>query len=219
MRNARFTVASAFACTILALAGCEESSPPPGGGMHLADEPQSLAGKSAGNARDLANRIRTNDAATSALADRLAGSSTVSVSGLVFEIPEGWQSVAPSNQMRAAELKVGNCVAAISVAGGAVEDNVRRWEDQFVDDRGDANPAKVSEENFNGIEMTLVELDGTFLDGGMTGLRVERPGYAMLGAIIPQGRSSLFIKMTGPADEIDDLYDDWMAFVGSVGRE
>lgn len=187
--------------------------------MNLADDPQSLLGKSAGTARDLGNQIRTNDAATSALAGRLAGSDTVEVSGLSFKIPEGWESVAPSNSMRAAELKAGGCVAAISIAGGAVEDNVNRWEMQFVDDRGEANPAKVSNENFNGVEMTLVELEGTFLDGGMTGLRVERPDYAMLGAIVPQGRSSVFIKFTGPADEVDGYYDDWMELVRSVGRE
>lgn len=213
------TAVLAAAVAILGLAACEESESSSSGGIELADEPQSLLGKSAGNARDLANQAANRDGQASALADRLAGSGTVSVSGLVFEIPEGWESVAPSNTMRVAELHAGSCVAAISIAGGGIDDNIERWAGQMVDDAGEPGEAASEDRTINGIELTLVELSGTYLDGGMFGPKTERPDYSMFGAIIPRGQRSVFIKMTGPTDEMEDLHDDWIGMVESVRSE
>jgi hypothetical protein len=218
METARKIVVAAVAAALLGPAGCDESSSS-GGGAQLADEPQSMLGKSAGSARDLADRIRTQDAAAENLADRLAGNGRVSGAGLTFEIPEGWESVAPSNTMRSAELHVDGCVAALSVASGTIDDNISRWSEQVVGDNGDPGEADVTDRTVNGIDVTLVELSGTYLDGGMFGPKTERPGYTMLGAIFPQERSSLFIKMTGPADEMERHHDEWIEMIESVGRE
>lgn len=196
-------------------AGCDESSSSGSNeGIELADQPQSMLGRSAASARELADQARNRDAQASGLADRLAGSDSVEVGGLKFQIPEGWESVAPSNNMRAAELHVKDAVAAFSMAGGSVDANIDRWAGQFV---GGAEP-KVEEREINGISVTLVELSGTYLDGGMFGPKTERPDYTMLAAIIPGAQTSVFIKMTGPSATIDDVYDQWLELVESVHR-
>lgn len=219
MSTTRNIAVLAAVMTIVGLAACEESSSSSGGGVELADEPQSLLGKSAGNARDLANQAANRDGQASALADRLAGSGTVSALGLVFAIPEGWDSVAPSNNMRTAELHAGGCIAAISIAGGGIDDNIDRWSEQVLDAAGEPAEADAEDRTINGIDLTLVELSGTYMDGGMFGPKTERPDYSMFGAIIPQGQRSVFIKMTGPTDEMDDLHSEWIALIESVGRE
>ncbi len=217
--NTTTIVASAvLASALLTLAACEESGSSTTGGAELADQPQSMLGRSADAARRTADAARTRDASASALSDRLAGSGTIEVAGLVFEIPSGWQSVAPSNTMRAAELEGPDVTVAITIASGSIDGNIERWEGQVLDANGEASYAEIDERAINGIEATIVELTGTYMEGAMGGNPVAREGWTMLGAIFPQGRSSLFLKLTGPADAVDDAYDDWMALIESVSR-
>ncbi|GAB4386733.1 MAG: hypothetical protein Kow0022_16580 [Phycisphaerales bacterium] len=182
--------------------------------MRLADEPQSIPGKSAGMARDLASQMANRDAQTGAVADQLAGSNEVEVGGLKFPIPQGWQSVTPSNNMRAAELHVQDAVAAFSMAGGSVEANIDRWAGQFV---GGAEP-KTEQRIINGMSVTLVEMQGTYLDGGMFGTPTQRPDYSMLAAILPGGQMQVFVKLTGPTATIDRIYEQWNEMINGVHR-
>ncbi len=218
MKRTHQLAASTLISALLLVTGCEESGSASSGGAELADQPQSMLGKSAASARDVANKARNRDGQTTALADRLAGSGTIEVAGLVFEIPEGWESVAPSNSMRAAQINAGECLLVMSIASGSVDANIDRWAGQVLDASGQPDDPMVEERTVNRIETTLVEFNGTYMEGSMRGPKTERPDYTMLGAIIPQGRSSLFIKLTGPSYAVDDLYDDWTAFINSMSR-
>lgn len=196
--------------------GCDESSSSSSSnqGIQLADEPRSLPGKSAGMARDLAGQMANRDAQTGAAADQLAGSGEIEVGGLMFPVPQGWQSVAPSNNMRAAELHVQDAIAAFSMAGGSVDANIDRWAGQFV---GGAEP-KTEDRTVNGVPVTLVELHGTYMDGGMFGTPTERPDYSMLAAILPGAQMHVFVKLTGPTATIDQIYDQWNDMIEGVHR-
>jgi len=218
MKTSTIVAAAVLGTALLTLPACEESGSSTTGGAELADEPQSMLGRSADAARRTADAARTRDASASALSDRLAGSGTIEVAGLVFEIPSRWQSVAPSNSMRAAELQGPDVTVAITVASGSIDGNIERWEGQVLDGNGQRGYAEVDERTINGLEATLVELTGTYVEGAMGGNPVTREGWTMLAAIFPQGRSSLFLKLTGPSGAVDDAYDDWMAMIESVAR-
>src|SRR6188768_3484599 len=72
-------------------------------------------------------------------------------------------------------------------AGGSVEDNIKRWADQFAREGGAVKP-KLDKLTTGGAEIQLVDLAGTYKDspGGpfAGGKTVMRNNYRMLGAII-----------------------------------
>ncbi|MEQ8210231.1 MAG: hypothetical protein RH917_10400 [Lacipirellulaceae bacterium] len=104
-------------------------------------------------------------------------------------------------------------------ATGGVQANVARWIGQFKnadgtglqalkpDDKG--NPPAADKEGVyvepikgDGVESTLVDLRGTFADSprGPFGPKTDRPGYRMLGLIIPtKEHGTWFVKFYGPA--------------------
>lgn len=198
------------------VSGCDDSnsSSSENQGISLADEPQSLPGKSAGMARDLAGQMANRDAQTGAVADQIVGSGDVDVGGYKFHVPEGWAQVQPSNNMRAAELHVKDATVAFSMAGGSVDANIDRWAGQFTN----RPEPKTEEHEVNGVPVTLVEIEGTYMEGMMTGTATEQPDYTMLAAIVPGPQMHVFIKMTGPTATINEVHDQWMEMINSVHR-
>lgn len=104
-------------------------------------------------------------------------------------------------------------------ASGGVQANVARWIGQFKnadgtglqalkpDDKGkppaaDNEGVYVEQIKADGFEATLVDLRGTFADSprGPFGPKVDRPGYRMLGLIVPtKEHGTWFVKFYGPA--------------------
>lgn len=218
MNRIHHTLTIVAATGALIVIGCDESdTSSTNQGIKLADEPQSLVGRSAGTARDLAGQIANRDAQTGAIADALSGDGgTVETGPYVFTVPEGWQSVPPANNMRAAELHVQDAVAAFSMAGGSVDANINRWAGQFISPQGGSPEPKIDEIQVNGISVTLVELSGTYFDGAMTGQVTEKPDHTMLAAILPGPQMSVFIKFTGPTRTINEVRQQWMELVHSA---
>jgi len=83
----------------------------------------------------------------------------------------------------------------VSTAGGTIEENVDRWKGQFG-----GTPEKESQETLEveGVTITWVDYTGTFTDQRGPAKMPPRPGYRMLGAIIPLGERLYFVKATGP---------------------
>jgi gluconolactonase len=92
-------------------------------------------------------------------------------------------------------------------AGGSVEDNIKRWADQFAGEGGAARP-KLDKVSTGGAEIQLVDLAGTYKDspGGpfAGGKTIMRNNYRMLGAIIQtKDKGNYFLKLYGPKATID----------------
>lgn len=107
-------------------------------------------------------------------------------------------------------------------AGGSVEDNIARWEQQFEAKDGAAVEAEVKEMKIAGQDVHWVEIDGNYLDrpaGGpfAPGPVVPRENYRMLGAIImTNGAGNYFIKAYGPAHTMTDNEDELKGMVESM---
>jgi gluconolactonase len=105
-------------------------------------------------------------------------------------------------------------------AGGSVEDNVKRWADQFAGEGGAAKP-KVDKLTVSGAEIQLVDLAGTYKDspGGpfAGGKTVMRNNYRMLGAIIQtKDKGNYFLKLYGPKATIDENEKGFQEMVKSL---
>lgn len=96
--------------------------------------------------------------------------------------------------------------------GGTVDANVQRWKSQFK-----AGSTSTSEElKFGDRSATLLTVKGAFLQGRPFGPKTERPGYALLGAILPSPEGPVFIKATGPEKSILAALDAFKKLVASA---
>lgn len=137
-----------------------------------------------------------------------ASGDTVKAGGLTFAVPAGWKSVPPSNSMRAAELVVAdpsgdaskNCTVAFSMARGDVQSNIDRWSGQVRDAAGQPTKANVTKRQVAGETVHIAEMTGAF-SPGMGDTRTLQ-NWTMRGAIVELPGDMLFIKMTGPAEQM-----------------
>lgn len=128
------------------------------------------------------------------------------VSGIKFKAPVSWTSQKLASRMRAAQFRVPGAkgqVAASCVffyfgpgAAGGVDANVKRWLGQFAPQP--KVKSTVKPEKINGVAVTHVNAEGTYLDGPPFGAKLPKRGYAIRGAIVMAPRGAIFIKMTGP---------------------
>jgi len=122
---------------------------------------------------------------------------------IAWKAPASWSTVPNASTMRLATYRVGRD-AELSVvrAGGSVDANVDRWQEQFQQgariDRKDRT--------VHGLKVTVVRIDGTFEGGGgMPGSAEPHASWAMLAAIVEPATagSPYFFKLLGPADQVD----------------
>ena len=105
--------------------------------------------------------------------------------------------------------------------GGGVEANVRRWLGQFV--KADGSPlspgdADRSEHEVNGLRVTLLDVEGTYLfkPFPMAPRATPMPGYRMLAAIVQGPDAPIFFKLTAPAKTAAAAEADFREVIASL---
>lgn len=148
----------------------------------------------------------------------------VKVSGMNFEVPESWKSVTPTGQMRRAQIQVppieGDKTGAELVltifpgGGGGVEANIERWRRQVTDEDGDPAEPRVSKVRGQNVDVTRVELEGTYKDPFAPG--GPQPGHLLLGAMVMTDDSGYFLKMVGPIKTMNEARAGFDAMLKSI---
>jgi len=133
----------------------------------------------------------------------------VQVAGVTFTAPPAWRREAPSSSMRAAQFAIpaaGNgkdgSVAVYYFGtgqGGGVEENVKRWQDQFTDPSGRPPRSGAVHREYHGVKVTIVTVAGTYASGMPMGPSTPEPGFSLWGAIIEGPQGNVFVKATGPS--------------------
>lgn len=161
------------------------------------------------------------------LSAALAGSA----GGLSWAEPKGWESQA--KPMRAANYVVpgaGGAEAGEMAVyyfgpgqGGSVEANVQRWIGQFrAPDGGPADKlAERSQTTVNGIEVTLLDLTGTYLfkPFPMARQATPKPGYRMLAAIAQGADAPVFFKLTAPEKTAAEAEAEFRRIIQSLRKQ
>ncbi len=136
---------------------------------------------------------------------------------LSWTTPKGWVEKPSSSSMRLVTLAPEGAkdtqalvtilsTDALSTAAGGIRANVNRWR------------AEVGQGPLTEAEVAALP-HGTVLGARATYVTVEPAaagGRMVLGAIIGQADRSIFVKMTGPADEVRPEADRFRAFVESL---
>lgn len=141
-------------------------------------------------------------------------------SEVVYEAPAAWQKVENPNPMRKATFKIPRAEGdsedaelSVSQAGGSVDANVQRWAGQFERNKDDQVARK--QMKVGDLDVTVVELHGTFAGGGMPGAPSAGPktNWAMLGAIVETQGSLTFFKLTGPEKTVQSAKPAFDKFI------
>ncbi|MDQ3009486.1 MAG: hypothetical protein M3X11_02100 [Acidobacteriota bacterium] len=152
-----------------------------------------------------------------------------SASDIKWIAPSRWQN-GPEKPMRTATYLIpaaagdsegGECAVFLNIGGG-VDANIKRWIGQFEQPDGGSSEAKATQkkETVNGLPVTMVDLTGTFVGGGMAMGQpaVKKTNYRLLGAIIEGPNGEVFFKMTGPAKTIAAAQSEFQVLVKSVKK-
>jgi hypothetical protein len=145
----------------------------------------------------------------------------VEIGSMLLVAPDDWIRREPSSQFLITEFSLAKAEGdaddgrlTVSTAGGTVEDNVARWKGQFGD-----QPETEAQETVEvgDIKITVVDFSGAFNDArGMFAPATPKPGYRMLGAVIPLDGQLFFIKAYGPAKTVAAHEDRIRQFIRSV---
>ncbi len=141
--------------------------------------------------------------------------------GLSWTRPAAW-TPGPERQMRLATYlppASGEPPAECAVfffgegIGGGVDDNVDRWVAQFV---GAPNPSR-RRLMVHDLDVTRVEIEGTFLDPG-SDMRSQgqQKDWMVLGAIVAGPRGPVFFKMSGPSAAVRAAAGDFDAMLSTL---
>ncbi len=151
------------------------------------------------------------------------------VAGVRFRAPAPFTSRPTNVAMRRAEYVVaapsGGEEAILSVhhfpgMGGSVEANLARWIGQFAqpDGRPSREVARVETATVNGLEVTRVDVSGTYtgMQPGSGAPAAPREGHRLLGAIVQAPEGPLFFKLVGPAPLVDSAAAAFDELVASI---
>jgi len=157
-------------------------------------------------------------------------SSAAAPSGpLTWKTPATWKSMPPKSSMRKAQYSLpaaagdpaeGECVVFYFGAGqgGDARGNVDRWRSQFTAADGGPSPSKVAEMNVGGRVITKMESSGTYAPTpmGPGDPPPPKPGWMMLGAIVPGGDANWFFRCTGPKKTMEAERANFDALLASI---
>ena len=141
-----------------------------------------------------------------------ADSKTFVVAQRTFQVPQSWKAEQPSSRMRKAQFKAKKTEIVVfyfgAGSGGSADANVSRWLGQFKEPKEELS-SKIEKKKIKGDTITTVSAKGTYMSGSPFGEKTPMPNYAMRGAIIECKGGPIFIKMTGPIDEVTRLSADF----------
>ena len=138
--------------------------------------------------------------------------------------PEGWVAQQPSSSMRVAQYGLPGPAGEATLGifffgpgqGGSVEANIERWFGQFTQEDGQPAQGRRWTQQVGDIEITGVDVSGTFSASMGMGDSEPQPGYRMLGAIAVHRSGTVFFKMTGPAQTVAQWAASFDEFLGSL---
>ncbi len=171
-----------------------------------------------------------------ALATLVVGSTRAEdfeMDGLKSKLPASWKKEETGNAMRAFQAKLpkvdGDAEDAALIVfffgkgqGGGIDDNIKRWKDQFVAPEGKKidDVSKLSDFKINGdkVKVTYLVIDNATYKFNPAPFNpnstiTEKKDFSMLGAIVESPNGPYFIRVTGPKKTVDSqkkAFEDWI---------
>ena len=155
---------------------------------------------------------------------------SVHAAGLTYTPAAGWKTVSTNSTMRVAQFVVPRAqgdagdaeliVYYFGGSGGTVDANIDRWIGQMQqpDGRPSSAVAKRSGLTVNGLAVTLVDVNGTYVAEMTPGSpqRHNNPNFRLRAAVVTTPNGPYFIKLTGPAATVSAAGADFERFLNTL---
>lgn len=162
----------------------------------------------------------TQTAATLAVASTEQSSNLV-IQGFASTVPATWTPSQPSSPMRVAQFAlpaaggadVGELAAYFfpTGQGGSHQANIERWASQFTGADGKTVAPKISTGKSGDMEVTIVELQGTYARGvGMGPTGEAKPDQTLMVAMVETTIGRITLQMYGPSKTLAAQRDNFM---------
>lgn len=215
--NPRLLATLAIATSALVVTACGQSSTP------AADSSAQPAPGTAAQVPPVAGAAAPIFAATNPPAPAsLAKSDKLVIQGFAAPVPGTWTPTPPSSAMRVAQFALpaapgadaGELVAFFfpKGQGGSHEANIERWASQFATADGKPVAPKISTSKGGDIEVTLVELHGTYARGvGMGPAGGDaKPDQTLMTALVETPIGRITLQMYGPNKTVAAQRDNFL---------
>jgi len=139
----------------------------------------------------------------------------VDPAALRWDAPEGWERGA-DRMMRLVTYTKGDAelyVTSLAGTGGGVVANINRWAGQM------GQPSLTGAEIDALPTVSILGIDAPFVQsrGDFTGMRGDTiPDQMLLGAVAPLDGQTIFVKLTGPAAEVEGYVEAFQQFCASM---
>lgn len=154
---------------------------------------------------------------------------TVKAGEISLAIPEAWRQTDASNKFRLAQFAVPKVngdadggeyvVYYFEGAGGGIDDNIRRWVNQF---RSKDRKLKITSGKCPHGDYVLVDLSGTWMKPVGPPIQqktVETPHSRALSAILTvKDHGNYFLRLTGPQKTVSANADSFRAVIGADAK-
>jgi hypothetical protein len=138
---------------------------------------------------------------------------------IAWTLPAGW-TAKPADPPRLGNFVAEGApnaeiyVSAFPGDVGGAKANVDRWRKQMsLPATSDSEFAALPRKKVLGADAVYVAVDGAYV--GMGGGE-PKAGWTFLGFVVPHGASTIFVRMTGPTDEVRKEQDEFVAFAESL---
>ena len=104
--------------------------------------------------------------------------------------------------------------------GGSVEANIERWVGQFEQPDGKPSSSRMKRKaaTINSLEVTSIDLTGTYSGGMVGGGGTKKPSYRLLGAIVAGPQAPIFFKFTGPVKTVAAAEKEFESMLKSLRK-
>ena len=151
--------------------------------------------------------------------------------GLGYDAPADWTPKPSPSSMRVAQWELLGDDAPAEVVifyfgeggGGSVDANLDRWFGQSEQSDGSTTREKatITERSVNGLELTIVDMRGTFVAPVRPGAgeRNHRPGHRMIAAVVEGGSGPWYVRVLGLEATVTKWEASVDAFLSSLRLE
>lgn len=168
------------------------------------DGAKSIFGKSRDKAKDTRDKILGGTEPENGIANTTYDEEYAQAAGFAWDMPEDWRMAVPSAG-HFAEMFIQNPLGNASIVFEKTELNAsqthRELKSYITDTFGSSSP-KTTTKMVMGHQVTIFDLEGTYIDPSGKGGRNESPFYAIHAALVELPTTKVLIRMWGPQDTV-----------------
>lgn len=169
------------------------------------DGSKSILGRSRDRAKDLRDQIQGSTEPDEGLAITQYDEEYAQAAGFAWDMPEDWRMAVPGAG-RFAEMYIqnplGNASVVFTKETNSISQIKRSLQSTITDTFSGRTTVKTSTKVVFGHNVTVFDLEGTYLDPGAKGTSNGNPFYAIHAVVIELPTTRVLIKLWGPQDTV-----------------